>query len=244
MKLIAISLASLWIAFGAAQDDWSRASSGNGEVCLELPEGLVDWRALAIADFGKARFEHPSRSVLRSGLQPEAGNSAEVKFESAVPAAVSSRSWTVIYRDGSAPVRPTVLRGSVVYFVNSRLALTRAPVAEGTACAPWAIAQSAAFFTSGATVRQVRVAESSVTRSGTDTFAITLDGHATRFARPDFTTAGVSHVTIFQTDRQETLALIDWDHGDGSTCGHAFTLLTLTPAGSRVPLENGYDCDV
>jgi hypothetical protein len=45
-------------------------------------------------------------------------------------------------------------------------------------------------------------------------------------------------------DPSGTVTLIEWDPGDGSSCGSSFTLIVLGSVGSRDLLENGYDCDV
>lgn len=222
---------------------WGNASSDSAHVCLDLPDGVVDWTALAVVALGRARYAHPSTQVLRSALQPEGGRTAVVQFRAAVPAAVQGRSWIVLYSGGSVAVHPTELHGNVVYFVNSKLALTQAPLASGTACAPWKLAQSAGFFASDVAIGDARTVDSAVMRVGRDTFSISAGGHTIRFPRPGFVTAGASHVTLFGTAPGDTLALIEWDPGDGSTCGHMFTLITLLPA-SRLPRDNGYDCDV
>jgi len=222
---------------------WGNASSDSAQVCLDLPDGVVDWTATAVAALGRARYAHPGNKVLRAALQPEAGRTAVVPFRAAAPAAVQARSWFVLYSGGSVAVHPTELHGNVVYFVNSKLALTQAPLASGTACAPLKIAQSAGFFASDVAIGDPHTVESAVTRVERDTFSISAGGHTIRFPRPGFVTAGALHVTLFGTAPGDTLALIEWDPGDGSTCGHMFTLITLVPS-TRLPLDNGYDCDV
>jgi len=224
-------------------ETWGTASSDSSQVCLDLPETAVDWKATAIAALGRERFAHPSTQVLRSALQPEGGNTVAVQFRAAVPASVQARSWTVFYSGGAVVVHPTELRGSVLYFVNSKLTLTRAPVASGAACAPWRDASSAAFFASDFVISGSRIVSDAVTPVGRDTFAISVEGRTLRFRRPDFVTAGASHVTLYSSTHGDTLALIEWDPGDGSTCGHQFTLITLVPA-TRAPVDNGYDCDI
>ena len=109
--------------------------------------------------------------------------------------------------------------------------------------APWRLAQSAGFFASDVAIGDARPADGAVTRVGRDTFSISAGGHTIRFPRPGSVTAGALHVTMFGTVPGDTLALIEWDPGDGSTCGHMFTLITLVPP-TRLPLDNGYDCDV
>jgi hypothetical protein len=223
---------------------WGNASSQHGEVCLELPPGLVDWRALAVQSLGQERFAHPSPDVLRPGLEPEMGNSMSVPFEAPVPASVGDRFWVVLYRGGTAPVIPTVLRGNVTYFFDSTLTLSAEPVAGGVACAPGRTPEAAAFYVSGATLRDPALDATTVTPVGRDSFAISVAGQEHRFPRPSFAFPKVLHVTLFHRDPTGTIALIEWDPGDGSNCQSSFSLLILGSAGLRDLLENGYDCDV
>lgn len=223
---------------------WGNASSQHGEVCLDLPPGLVDWRALAVQSLGQARFAHPSPDVLRAGLEPEMGNSMSVPFVAPVPASVGDRFWVVLYRGGTAPVIPTVLRGNVTYFFDSTLTLTAEPAAGGVACAPGRTPEAAAFYVSGTTLRDAALDATAVTAAGRDSFAISVAGEEHRFPRPSFAFPKVLHVTLFHRDPTGTIALIEWDPGDGSTCLSSFSLLILGAAGLRDLLENGYDCDV
>jgi hypothetical protein len=223
---------------------WGNASSQHGEVCLDLPAGLIDWRSLAVQSLGQERFAHPSPDVLRAGLEPELGNSVSVPFEAPIPASVGDRFWVVLYRGGAAPVIPTVLRGNVTYFFDSTLTLTVEPVAGGVACAPGRTPEAAAFYVSGATLRDPALDATTVTPVGRDTFAISVAGQERRFPRPSFAYPKVLHVTLFRRDPNGTIALIEWDPGDGSTCLSSFSLLILGSAGPRELLENGYDCDV
>lgn len=242
-------LVGAWLAVGVLfgiepRVEWGSASSENGRTCLDLPQGLVDWRALAIASLGVKRFAQPGRDVLQAGVEPETGNSVDVEFQAPVPPVVRARRWTVLYRGGSASITPTVLRGHVVYFVDSTLALTRAPVADGQACADGQTAQAAAFYVTGAAIHDASPYNGSVTALSGDSFAIVVAGETVRFPRPGFALAGVLHVTLFHTEAAEAVALVEWDPGDGSACASSFTLLMLMPRGSRAPLENGYGCDV
>lgn len=223
---------------------WGNASSQRGAVCLELPPGLVDWRTLAVQSLGQQRFAHPSPDVLRAGLEPELGNSISVPFEAPVPASVGDRFWVVLYRGGAAPVIPTVLRGNVTYFFDSTLTLTAEPVAGGVACAPGRTPEAAAFYVSGATLRDAALDATTATAVGRDSFAISVAGQERRFPRPSFAFPKVLHVTLFHRDPTGTIALIEWDPGDGSNCQSSFSLLILGSAGLRDLLENGYDCDV
>lgn len=223
---------------------WGNASSQHGEVCLDLPPGLVDWRGLAVQSLGQERFAHPSPDVLRAGLEPELGNSMSVPFEAPVPASVGDRFWVVLYRGGAAPVIPTVLRGNVTYFFDSTLTLTAEPVAGGVACALGRTPEAAAFYVSGTTLRDAALDAATVTAAGRDSFAISVAGQEHRFPRPSFAFPKVLHVTLFHRDPTGTIALIEWDPGDGSTCQSSFSLLILGSGGPRDLLENGYDCDV
>jgi hypothetical protein len=244
MRSATVACLALVLARSGGPVYWGNASSQHGEVCLDPPAGLVDWRALAIQSLGPERFAHPSPDVLRAGLEPEMGNSMSVPFEAPVPPSVGDRFWVVLYRGGAAPVILTVLRGNVTYFFDSTLTLTAEPAAGGVACAPGRTPEAAAFYVSGATLRDAALDATTVTTVGRDSFAISVAGQERRFPRPSFAFPKVLHVTVFHLDPSGTVSLIEWDPGDGSSCGSSFTLIVLGSVGSRDLLENGYDCDV
>jgi len=87
-------------------------TEGPNQICVDIPEGLVDWEALARTKLGDARIDHPSKAFLRKHLG-EYGPS--VTLNVAPTAAVTARPWNVLHETGVYRLHPGSLQVTVEY---------------------------------------------------------------------------------------------------------------------------------
>ncbi|HEX7186233.1 MAG TPA: hypothetical protein VF756_30690 [Thermoanaerobaculia bacterium] len=226
-----------------------RAYSRGGEICFDLPEGLVDWGALGKAALGAEGFDRPSPETLRKYPYFESGGSSNARFEAPVPPQVSDRVWQVLHENGFQPLRPKVLRGEVIYNVNRSFEVLGPPAATGQACGAGSRDKGkAAFVLSGGTAGGWSFAPVKASAEAPGRFAIEFMGSRYRFENPDFAVPRLQKVLVFRSEGSRPLALAVWEADprcEVMCCEASFSLFALGPEGALQRLEdNGYDCDV
>jgi hypothetical protein len=127
--MIAFALAVLLATPG---EEFSPAYSPYaGEICVDAPEGLVDWGALVRKKLGKARADHPDKVFLRMHTSDYG---PELEFRAAPTAAVTARPWNVLHENGSYRLQPESLLVRVGYDVDDDLNLRKPPTFSGEIC--------------------------------------------------------------------------------------------------------------
>ena len=216
-----------------------------GELCFQLPDGLVDWPALARETLGPA-VDRPDPGMLRQSYF-EPGGSSHVRFEAPVPSQVATQGWQLLHEDGVSPVQPGRLRGEVRYEVDRELRLLGQAGIFGSACASSPQAKPA--FVLGASAGEWRMEEVAWTVEATGGISFQAAGERYLVDTPDFAVPRAKKVLVLRSEnRQRPWALISWSPDlrcEKACCEHAFSLLELGPGGKlREISENGYGCDV
>lgn len=216
-----------------------------GEVCFELPDGLVDWPALAKEALGPA-VDDPDPEVLRQNYF-EPGGSSHVRFEAPVPSQVATRGWLLLDEHGVSALQPGRLRGEARYEVDRSFRLLSRAGIFGSACASSPQAKPA--FVLGGPAGKWTV--QSVTWSLETAGGISFQTAGERYLvdAPDFAVPRARKVLVLRSeDRQRPWALISWESDlrcGKACCEHAFSLLELGLGGKLHKVsENGYGCDV
>jgi hypothetical protein len=215
-----------------------------GELCFDLPDGLVDWSALAREALGPA-LDHPESEMLRR--HPfESGGSSHVRFEAPVPPQVAARGWQLVHEDGVTAVQPGRLRGEVSYDVDRELRWLGSMTISGSACASIPLAKPA--FVLGGPVEEW-TAEPVPWTPETAGVSFETAGERYRVEAPDFAVPRAGKVLVLRSKaRQLSWALVSWapdPRCEQACCEHAFSLVELGPGGKlRGVFENGYGCDV
>lgn len=214
-----------------------------GELCFDLPDGLVDWPALAGKALGPA-LDHPDPEVLRE-YHFESGGSSRVHFEAPVPPQVAARGWQLVHEDGVTALQPDRLRGEVSYDVDRQLRWLGSKRISGSACV--SSPMTPAFILGGPV--EEWTAESVPWISETTGVSFETAGERYRIEAPDFAVPRARKVLVLRSkSRQFLWALVAWAPDlrcEGLCCEHAFSLVELGPGGKlRGVYENGYGCDV
>src|SRR5260221_97018 len=109
-------------------------SMPNGEVCFELPRGVVDWRTVAVDALGERVVRQPEDTLLRSHFRDPTRTSS-LPFEAPASRSIVSADWLLLTEDGILPVHPRLFRGTVEYSLDPRTyKVVAGPVFNGEAC--------------------------------------------------------------------------------------------------------------
>jgi hypothetical protein len=221
------------------------------QICVDVPEGLVDWGALARKKAGNARVDHPSKEFLRKHSD-DYGPSLELKV---VPtAAVTGRLWNVLHETGVYRLQPEWLRVVVEYQVDENLNLREPTAFAGEVCgrgrpsihaafvlpenfqllgeAKWGIDVSPPVFPCSTVKDCARKSES--------TYTLLWDGH-----RYHHKSAGsafmIKRASVFRREDDKLLILIRWAEGG---CEWDFSLFEVSGTELVEVGVNDYGCDV
>jgi hypothetical protein len=106
-------------------------SLGNGQICVDIPEGLVNLGQLARKKAGAARVDHPSKEFLRKH-RDDYGTALELKISPTN--AVTRMRWNVIHETGVYRLQPEWMRVIVEYQVDEDLNLREPTMFAGEVC--------------------------------------------------------------------------------------------------------------
>jgi hypothetical protein len=221
---------------------------GDGEICFDLPEGLVDWLDLARSSLGHETLRNPSVELLRRHYF-EPGGGSVLPYEATVPPRISERQWLLLHETGSVVLRPTTLRGELFYRVDRDFKVLGGPTAFGKACGRIDDPDlRAAFVLSGISASEWSLETVSPVTEGDRRFSIKSLGQRYTFESPAFAVPRLKRVLLFRAVGETPLALAVWEsdpHCEALCCEYAYSLYELGAGGAlRVISENGYGCDV
>jgi hypothetical protein len=217
-----------------------------GELCFQLPDGMVDWGALAKEALGPA-LDRPDPDILRQTYF-ESGGVSRVRFEAPVPPQVATRGWQLLHEDGMSALQPGRLRGEVRYKVDRKHQLLDQGPSNfyGSACASSPPARPA-FVVDGAAVEWTTEAVPWTTETA-GSFSFQTAGERYLFEPPRFAKAEVRKVLVLRSGERQSRALVSWAPDlrcEKACCEYAFSLFELAPGGKlRMTQQNGYRCDV
>jgi hypothetical protein len=220
---------------------FGRAYTSAGQVCFELPDSLVDWSGLAIRSLGEEAVRHPSPETLEQHFF-EPGGVSEVRFVAAVTPALQETEWLILHETGFMAVRPTALRGEIVYHVDSSFRVQGEPLFLGEACAsPGDPAPRAAFVVSGLSLRTSSTGHIRTVTAPEGRLAFQWRGHRYTVTVPKFATSQVKGIVLYPRPDGPSLALLAWR---SAFCESAYSLFEVSPdTDGRLVAENGYNCD-
>lgn len=227
-------------------------SEKDGEICFDLPQGLVDWEDLAKAMLRKKTLDRPSKEFLIQNYSEPYDQKGQsiVPFKAPVTPQVASRHWRLLHESGAFELRPSVLKGEVRYSVTESFELFDGPRVWGQACGVASQEQKkvrAAFVFSGTLESWLfEPAKWSPGKDGTFVIASAAGRH--RITPPDFAVPRIKNVVVIRSTGSLPRALVSWasdPHCQKLCCEFAFSLYELGPRGRLVTLgESGYGCDV
>jgi hypothetical protein len=217
-----------------------RARLEGDELCFDLPEGMVDWTALAKETYGPG-LERPDPDVLRQTYY-EPGALSRVRFEAPVPPQVATRGWQLLHEDGVSALQPGRLWGEVHYKVDRKYQLLgQGPSGiHGSACASSPPARPA--FVLGGAAGEWTTEEVPWTAEAAGSFSFQAAGERYLFRPPKYAKPEVRKVLVLKSGDRRPWALVSWGP---DFCEYAFSLFELGSGGDlRMLQENGYGCDV
>ncbi len=223
----------------------SSASLREDEVCFRLPEGMVDWTAIARKTYGPD-LDHPDPDALRQTYS-ESGGESLVRFEVPVPPEVATRGWQLLHEDGVSALQPDRLWGEVSYDVDRKAQLlSQGPSRiNGSACASSPPARPA--FVIGRTAGEWITEAVPWTTEAAGKFSFQAAGERYLFGPPKFAKPEVRKVLVLRSGDRLSWVLVSWAPDlqcEKLCCGYAFSLFELGPGGKlREISENGYECD-
>lgn len=225
-------------------------TSGAKQICVTVPDSLVDWRAVARTEVGAGKIDRPDRAFLRSHTGTWG---TFLKFSAAPGDAVTSRRWNVLHETGVISLRPAMLRVTVMYDVDAQLSVLGPPHFAGEVCgnakrsihaafvipdeavligeAKWAIAivssDKTPCFNAAECAAKPRTAYTFLWRGG-----------RYRVERPG--SAGIERVSVFRRADGTRFLLVRWE----SDCDWSFTLYEISGENVIESGVNEYGCDL
>jgi hypothetical protein len=222
--------------------------NNDGRVCFDLPKGLIDWNEYAQLSLGETALRNPDPNVLRKNFF-EVGRVSVLKFEAIVPSSISRTNWLLLHENGCDQVRPTLLRGEVMYDVDRNFRIIGRRPASSKACIGGSDKNvRAAFVLRGTTAGAWSSHRAALETDRPGHFLLSLLGQHFAFTNPDATVPRVKDVLLFKVAEQKSVILVVWESDrkcEKGCCEFAYSLYEMGSEGLLQPLgENLYGCDV
>ena len=189
----------------------------------------------------------PDPGVLRKNFF-DVGQVSNVKFEATMPISISNMKWLLLHEKGYLQVRPTMLRGEVMYDVDKNFRIKDRRPASGKACVRLGDRNvRAAFIVGGTDATAWSSQRTSLQTESPGHFALSLFGHRLNFSNPN-AVPRVKDVLVFTISPNQSVLLVVWDSDrkcEKGCCEYAYSLYEVGGEGRLVPLgDNFYGCDV
>jgi hypothetical protein len=218
-------------------------------VCFDLPEGLIDWNQYAERVLGENVFKNPDPNTLRKNCANEMGTLSTLTFEAPVPSSIGGMSWLLLHETGFEQIRPTLLRGEVMYDVNRNFRILKRRPAYGKACTAGNSKNiRAAFVIKGDRPTSWSSHRTALDAGGPEQFFLTLSGKRFTFTKPRIAVPRIKDVLVFDRSEHKSVILVIWDpdrNCEKACCEFAYTLYEIGSEDRfRLLAENFYGCDV